>query len=173
LPELPDPDDPKSAHPQGLYVMFDSPDGQSHMNRMRAVNPTQVARGGLIIPTFTAELAEQHAPLQILEANPKFYAYAGEDTATFEAAVKRLVLVKLNVKKKARQLVIGGISAGLEENVKQEMTFVEVKNGVLMMAPAKPLVPGEYALYEAGTWQHGALVQDGGEYFDFGVAAKP
>jgi hypothetical protein len=169
----PDPDDPNSPHPQGIYMMADDATGQSHMTRMREIDPTQVIRGGFLSVKFTAELPDEQAPLQVVDATPRFYAYAGADSASFEAAVKRLALVKLNSMKKTRQLVIGGLNAGLEDNVKQEMKVVEVRSGVLMMSPAKPLVPGEYALYEAGTWQRGAMAQQGGEYFDFGVEAKP
>lgn len=167
-----DPDLPESPHSKGVYVMADAADGQGHIKKLVFVDPKQVVRSGMVFYDFTAQLDGPHASLQIVDENPVFFAYAGEDVDSFEKAIKSLALVKLDVKKKVRELHIGGTNAKLDEGVQRAVTIVPFKPGIFKISLVRPLEPGEYAFYEAGTWQHGAMFQNGGGYLEFGVQDK-
>ena len=175
-----DPSDPESMHPAGVYTLVHGADG-AHMTKLANVSATRVKGAPVsnFVPAgikFVAILDGAHAAVAIQDANPTFYIYQADADATADAFVKELVIVAFEQKAKSREVVIGRsnyrTTPGVDDKAKLGCTVVRVKPGIYKVTVAKPISAGEYAFYKAATWKPG-YDQDGGSFYEFGVAGKP
>jgi len=159
---------PESLHAPGVYALVHKADGD-HMVKLSYVLPKLVTFAATKHKAF---LDGTHASIEFQDSNPTFYIYPAEADATGDVFIKSLVMVKLSEEKQARGLVIGRTywtdKPGVDDNVKQESTTVQIKPGVYKTTLTKSLPPGEYAFYKADTKD-----TDGGSYYEFGIGGKP
>ena len=172
-----DPDSPKSPHSPGIYAFSLGSDGKNHLAKLaqvyaKEVKMTQVFMGY----KYIADVDAPHASVELAGADIEFYAYLGNDKATGAVLVRELSLIQFTVKKKEREAVIArvkitGAKPGADQKATEGFTSSEIVPGVYKLTLMKPLPMGEFAFYQAGTFQAGGAEQDGGSYFEFGVQA--
>lgn len=138
-----------------------------------------------------AVLNNPHAMLQILDSKPTFYFYfettgsglGGSGFGYFSVATSanEFVLVRTEVKKATRELVVGqfnafGAQGGVQDKSMVPFDFERVSPGTYKVVPRTDLKGGEYCFFYGGSTpiaSYGFVgPMGGGKVFDFGVASK-
>jgi hypothetical protein len=191
-----DPNDPTSAHDAGIYL-FEAKDGQRLMTQLEPSISTQSKSGGFLKYAVTygiakikskAVIANNSARLQLNHARPVFYfyfevknaglsnsgnAYSGSSTSPNE-----FVLVKMDQKKDARELVVGqanlfGAESGTLDKYSRAFDYEKIAPGVYKVTPRADLDDGEYGFFYGGSTPIAAYGYFGAgispKIFDFGI----
>jgi hypothetical protein len=181
------PNDPKSTHEPGIYMMDKGTlveinptvfSGTKMSWWKRALDPT-----GLRKTAWRATVRGTSANAQISSSRPEFYFYFDKSSNPayagwfwwFSAASSpgEFTLVKMEQKSKTREAVLGEFNAykmstGARDKDIVEFTFEKVRPGAFKAVPKTDLTPGEYCFYYAATPQ--GLGFAGGKIFDFSIA---
>jgi hypothetical protein len=198
-----DHNDPMTPHDPGIYYVEES--GPSP--RLVLLEPTvytQAKSGGFFKMALTYGIAKakskavlngSHAQLRVQGGKPTFYFYfettsaglGGSGFGYFSVATSanEFVLVRTEVKKVSRELVIGqfnyyGSQSGLQDKSMVPFDFEKLSPGVYKVVPKNDLEGGEYCFFYGGSTPMatygmlGSMVggTGGGKVFDFGVSAN-
>ena len=171
----PNPDDPATVHPPGIYMLATAKDGKVHLEKLDHINPKQTKTSGTFLSGMTYGITKAHvkvavdgakANVETTDTNPIFYAYIPEVESFNGAAqnIRDFDLIKLDPKATTREVNTAtispwGSSSGTDQKAKQGFTPEPVKTGIYKMTLLQPLPAGQYAFQ---TQNYGAL-------FDFGV----
>jgi hypothetical protein len=191
-----DPNDPVAAHEAGIYL-FEEKNGERLMKQLEPSISTQSKSGGFLTHAMTygiakikskAVLANNSARLQLNNARPVFYfyfevknaglsnsgnAYSGSSTSPNE-----FVLVKMDQKKNARELVVGqvnlfGAESGTLDKYSRAFDYEKIAPGVYKVIPRTDLDDGEYGFFYGGSTPIAAYGYFGAgispKIFDFGI----
>jgi hypothetical protein len=171
----PDPNDPMSPHPIGIYWK----PNQGTDKRLMRLEPYTYSQSrcgaGIMKMTCKIIITGDRAALRVTEAAPEFWFYfaTGQDafSASGPSSTDDFVLARLEKKSNERQLAVGqggvtGIKAGVRPQDKVAVESKQVAPGIYQVRPSKPLEPGEYAFLRAAVTMESA---SGGKVFDFGV----
>ena len=174
-PAAPDPDDPTTVHPPGIYMMATAKDGKVHLEKLDHINPKQTKTSGTFLSGVTYGIAKAHikvaidgskANVETTDTNPIFYAYIPEVESFNGAAqnIRDFDLIKLDPKSTTREVNTAtispwGSSSGTDQKAKQGFTPEPLKPGIYKMTLLQPLPSGQYAFQ----------TQNYGAFFDFGV----
>lgn len=162
-----DPNDPMAEHEPGIYF-YEEKDGQRSMTQIDPSLYRKAKAGGMFTSALTygikkikfrAVLAGQNAKLQVSAAQPVFYFYISGATP------KEFALVKMDVKKDSRQVIISeanifGAEAGLQDKAVHPIEYEKIAPGVFKVWPKSPLPNGEYGFLPGATTERA---------YDFGV----
>jgi hypothetical protein len=178
----PDPNDPLSPHPPGIYYVRKNPGGRS----MVLLEPTVYSggkSGGVLKHAMTSGFSKMkwkavvqgsRANLRLTESRPTFYFYFEERAGTLGSASSpnEYVLARMESKKDERELIVGqmsafGASTGTRSKDTISFDFQKVKPGIYKVDSRTDIEPGEYCFFYAGGTQ--ALGATGGKLFDFGI----
>lgn len=190
------PNDPTAPHDSGIYLLKEN-DNTKVMIQMDPSVYTQAKSGGFFKSAMTygiakvkskAVLAGRQANLQMDNAKPVFYFYFDTKSAGLSSAgnvyqgvsvsPNEFVLVKMDVKKNSRELVVGqfnsfGASSGALDEFVQPFDYEKVAPGIYKVTPKKDLKEGEYGFFYGGTTPlatYGYFGAVGGsKIFDFGI----
>lgn len=186
---------PNVPHYPGIY-MFGAQDNR--MFRLQATASNQAKSGGIFgfvasngIATLSmkATIPGQHARIKSGSTQPVFYMFFDESVpaaaapspwgtgaAATTVSPNELSLVRLNVKKRAREaryssLNIAGKKTGVMDKDRIDFEVDQVRPGVFKVIPSEGLAPGEYAFIQAVA---GGSVSDSqgarnGRLYDFAV----
>ncbi|MEM4203818.1 MAG: hypothetical protein QXS54_07095 [Candidatus Methanomethylicaceae archaeon] len=182
-----DSNNPLAPHDPGIYWL------SKNDNKMVQLEPTvysQGKSGGLFVSAVThgivqskwkAVVQRPRAQLRIAETQPEFWFYFEEkshglsDTGFFTKASSpnEFVLVLMERKKNSRELIVAQSGAyrhsvGPRSEDVIPIRFEKVAPGVYKVVPERPLKPGEYCFFYAGTavtWWTAST----GKLFDFGI----
>lgn len=196
VPPKGDPNDPHSPHDPGIYLLRQR-NGQPEMVQLETSVYTQSKSGGFFASAMTygiakiqskAVLTGDRAKLQIDDARPVFYFYfevtnAGlSSTANAYTAAttspNEFVLVKTDVKKNSRELVVGqfnafGVQSGTLDKYSRPFDYDKLAPGIYKVTPKEPLTDGEYCFFYGGSTPmagYGFFNPGGGnKVFDFGI----
>ncbi|ADQ79343.1 hypothetical protein Palpr_1196 [Paludibacter propionicigenes WB4] len=182
--------DPNATHESGLYYLMVN-DGKTEMKPVEPTVCSQTKMGSGIMTQLTYGIAKTKfkstldgsmARLQIFEAKPVFYFYFEKGQSLNDAtsswfssssSPNEFILVKLDVKKKNREFVIGsvnaysGVSMGVDDKLRIRFDVEKLKSGVYKVTPKDSLEPGEYCFMSAGNST--TSTGTGGKVFDFGI----
>jgi hypothetical protein len=191
-----DPNDPASAHEAGIYL-FESKDRQRLVTQLEPSISTQSKSGGFFKSAMTygiakikskAVIANNSARLQLNSVRPVFYfyfevknaglsnsgnAYSGSSTSPNE-----FVLVKMDQKKNARELIVGqanlfGAESGTLDKYSRPFDYEKLAPGVYKVTPRSDLDDGEYGFFYGGSTPIAAYGYFGAgispKIFDFGI----
>jgi hypothetical protein len=191
-----DPNDPLSPHDPGIYLLKERK-GQREMVQLESSVYTQSKSGGFLKSAMTygiakvqskAVLAGERAKVQIDNGRPAFYFYfevtnAGlSSTAnaftTTTTSPNEFVLVKTDVKKNSRELVVGQFNAfggqsGTLDKYARVFNYEKLGPGIYKVSPKDDLDDGEYCFFYGGSTPmagYGFFSAGGGQrVFDFGI----
>lgn len=166
-----DPNDPLASHEPGVYF-YEEKDGQKAMTQIDPSLYRKAKAGGMFTSALTygikkikfkAVLAGPHAKLQLSSGQPVFYFY------TPGATPKEFALVKMDVKKDSRQVIISeanifGAEAGLQDKAVHPIEYEKIAPGVFKVWMKTPLPAGEYGFLPGATAERA---------YDFGVTVAP
>lgn len=189
----PDPSNPLSPRPYGIYMYEDTADGKRMTQMMPAVSQQNRTGGGFTasITPFglgkvktKANLPGTAAKTQIQNTRPVFYFYldnqsGGLNTASgIPATPNEFALIRFNVRSDNREVTIAkanayGAKGGLSDEYVVEFTAEDMGNGIYKVTPTKDLKNGEYAFYLLNSGNSNASAAVGAKFFDFGVKVKP
>lgn len=185
-----DPHDPASAHEAGIYL-FEEKDGKRQMTQLEPSISTQAKAGGFFKSAMTygiakikskAVLANNSARLQLNTARPVFYFYfevknsglsnSGNVYSGSSTSPNEFVLVKMDQKKKSRELVVGqanlfGAESGTLDKYSRAFDYEKLAPGVYKVVPRVDLDDGEYGFFYGG-----ATPIAGYGYFGAGISPK-
>jgi hypothetical protein len=201
-----DPNDPMATHEPGIY--FYDPEAAQKLTVLEPTVYTATKSGGIFKSAITYGIAKikskavlpgREAHFQIRNRKPTFYFYfaaaaAGNpvmpgypgypymqgnfDYFSMATSANEFVLVKVDVKKKSRELVVGQISAfgaggGVQDKAVREFDLERIRPGVYKVTPKEDLEPGEYAFFYGGntamaTYGFTGPI-GGGKVYDFGI----
>lgn len=185
-----DPHDPASAHEAGIYL-FEEKDGKRQMTQLEPSISTQGKAGGFFKSAMTygiakikskAVLANNSARLQLNTARPVFYFYfeiknsglsnSGNVYSGPSTSPNEFVLVKMDQKKNARELVVGqanlfGAESGTLDKYSRAFDYEKLAPGVYKVVPRVDLEDGEYGFFYGG-----ATPIAGYGYFGAGISPK-
>jgi hypothetical protein len=178
----PDPNNPAAPHEGGVWVVVE---GQMKQIDATSFGDTKMSTGGMMLPGgkshSTATLRGAHAPLQLSDPSPVFYAYfqkGGESYGPMmnpaPTSPNQLQLVRLEVKKDSRVMItgtmssFGGMQQGPDKKDIVDFTSTKVDSGIYKIVPVHPLQPGEYVFAPSGNGMMG-MMGGGGSVYDFGV----
>jgi len=169
-----DPNDPKSPHPTGIYVVR-TVDGKTTMATVGAslVTGVRTAGGWGVGWGGTAKsravLEGLSAPLQLSAGRPTFYFYLTAGMDSIASSPEQFALVQLELKKdkNERRLVVGkagwgGAKFGVDQKSMRPFSTEKIAEGIYKVTPDADLAAGEYAF----------VLPAGGSVsrmFDFGV----
>jgi len=185
----PDPNDPKSPHDGGIYWLPKERRDKSMVQLEPSVY-SQAKSGGMFKMAMTygiskakwkAVVGNPRANLRISESTPEFWFYFEEKShglsqsgpfLTGASSPNEFILARMERKGKERELVVGEIgafggSAGTRSGDTVTVDFQKIGPGIYKVMPNKPLAPGEYCFFYAGT--NMGMGMTGGKVFDFGV----
>lgn len=193
-----DANDPLADHEPGIYYQ-DEGGATPVLQLLEPTVYTQAKSGGFLKSALTygiakvkskAVLSGPAAVLRVRSPRPVFYFYFDEKTSSlggaglgyFSAATSanEFMLVRTEVKKNSRELVVGQFSAfgaqgGVQEKSIQPFDFEKLRPGVYKVTPRADLAPGEFCFFYAGatpTATYGySGPSGGGKVFDFGIDA--
>ena len=178
----------------GIY-MWHATDGGYRFTLLEPNAFTQTKTGGWVKTSLTYGIARSktkavlngaNASLYTVDPNVVFYfvfekksaglSDAGPGTTT--SSPNEFTLLRLQVTRKSREMVIGsmnayGASAGVDEERVVPFTTTRLRPGVYRVAPNAPLTLGEYAFTSTAAgvvFAPGFLAKD--RVFDFGVAER-
>ena len=191
-----DPNDPSAGREAGIYL-FESKDGQRLMTQLEPSISTQSKSGGFFQSAMTygiakikskAVIANNNAKLQIPTARPVFYFYfeiknaglsnSGNVYSGSSTSPNEFVLVKMDQKKNARELVVGqanllGAESGTLDKYSRPFDYEKLAPGVYKVTPKSDLDKGEYGFFYGGSTPIAAYGYFGAgispKIFDFGV----
>jgi hypothetical protein len=201
-----DPNDPLGPHEAGVYLMQVSGE-KKEMVQLEPSVYTQTKSGGLLKNALTYGMAKirskavlpgANAKLQIISARPVFYFYFEVKTSglsgsnnvySASTSPNEFVLVKLEEKKRSRELVVGqrnvfGAQSGTLDKDSRPFDYEKLAPGVYKVTPRQDLTRGEYGIFYGGsvpiapveqnpffpTQTFGHLGAPGGsKVFDFGI----
>jgi hypothetical protein len=182
--------DPDAVHESGIYYLIK----QQDKTQMTFVEPTvcsQTKYGSGMLTSMTYGIAKTKtravidggmARLQLDDKKPVFYFYFDAKTNslnsssswfTGSSSPNEFVLVKMDVKEKNRNFVIGsgnaysGTTFGVDEDYKVAFDIEKVKPGVYKVTPKTEQLSGEYCFLFAGSTS--AMGGGGQKVFDFGI----
>ena len=191
-----DPNDPISAHEAGIYLL-EVKEGERLMTQLEPSISTQSKSGGFFKSAMTygiakikskAVIANSSARVQLNNARPVFYfyfevknaglsnsgnAYSGSSTSPNE-----FVLVKMDQKKNARELIVGqanvfGAESGTLDKYSRAFDYEKLAPGVYKVTPRSELDDGEYGFFYGGSTPIAAYGYFGAgispKIFDFGI----
>jgi len=195
-PAKADPNDPAAPHEAGIYLM-EGKDGQRRMIQIDPSIYTQSKSGGFFKSAMTygiakvkskAVLRDAHAKLQIENPRPVFYFYfevqnaglssSGNTWGSSSTSPNEFVLVKTEVKKNSRELVVGEFNAfggqsGTLDKYVVPFDYEKLAPGVFKVWPKVDLKDGEYAFFYGGSAPlatYGFFGAGGSpKVFDFGI----
>jgi len=198
-PAKADPNDPTAPHEPGIYLLEEK-NGQRQMIQIDPSIYTQSKSGGWFSSTMTygiakvkskAVLREAHAKLQTENPRPVFYFYfevknaglsnSGSTWGSSSVSPNEFVLVKTEVKKNSRELVVGefnafGTQSGTLDKYVVPFDYERVAPGVFKVTPRGNLQDGEYCIFYGGSAPlatYGFFGAGGGsKVFDFGVKVQ-
>lgn len=187
-----------AAMPRESGVYLDEAPEQGH--RLVAIEPTvytQAKSGGFFKSAMTYGIAKvkskavlpgDRAQLRLTNAKPVFYFYFGTNTGNLNQAAaifavatnpNEFVLVRLQVRKNTRELIVGqanafGAQGGIQDEVSQPFESQKIAAGLYKVTPKAGLAPGEYCFLYGGATPvatYGfAGPMGGGKVYDFGLA---
>lgn len=185
----PDPDDPLSPHPPGIYYFRQSPPERRMVLLEPAVSSGEKGGGffktamtyGIAKSKFKLVVRGARAPLRVTEKHPTFYFYFDEKSNAFGSSTSLgaspsnpndFVLARMETKKDERQLVVGQMnmfstSSGMRSKDTLLLDIQKVGPGAYRVQPREDPEPGEYGFFYAGGAQ--MIGMTGGRVFDFGV----
>lgn len=193
-----DPNDPAAAHEAGVYVLKVS-DGQQQLIQLEASVYSQAKSGGLFKSAMTygiakvkskAVLAGDHAKAQFDTTRPTFYFYfevtnsglsnSGNIWQGASSSPNEFVLVKTEVKKNSRELVVGqmnafGAQSGALDKYVQAFDYDKIAPGIYKVTPKANLSDGEYCFFYAGSAAmptYGMASVGSPKVFDFGISVE-
>lgn len=171
----------------GIYLVVPG-GGRAGLTQLEPSVYSQSKAGGFFSSAMTygikkakikAVLSVAHARLQISERRPVFYFYfehrssglSGYGSGLFgpTTSPNEFVLLKMDVKKNTREVVIGeasmwGAQSGTMDKYAKAFDYEKVSPGVFKVTPRADLEPGEYC------FAYGAQIAAGAsKVFDFGV----
>jgi hypothetical protein len=186
-PAAPNPDDPRSPHDAGLWVLVNGKmteiEASSFSGQKMGAGSTMLTMG-MKKSHYKATLRNAHAVVQLSNPNPEFYFYFDKSpaapmmsfTGPPPTSPSGYQLVRLEVKKDTRETVLmsmgglgGGMSNGPEKKDLTDFSSAKIGSGIFKVTLSQPLKPGEYA-FTASSAGMGAMVA-GGQVYDFGVSA--
>lgn len=196
LPPKADPNDPHSPHEPGIYLLKER-NGQPEMVQLESSVYAQSKSGGFFASAMTygiakvkskAVLTGDRAKIQIDNARPVFYFYfevtnAGLSSVanaftTTTTSPNEFVLVKTDVKKNSRELVVGqfnafGAQSGTLDKYARPFDYEKLAPGIYKVTPKENLTDGEYCFFYGGSTPmagYGFFNPGGGnKVFDFGI----
>jgi len=180
--------DPNSSHESGVYYLMVN-DGKTEMKLLEPTVCSQTKMGSGIMTQLTYGIAKTKfkstidgsmSRLEVFEPKPVFYFYfekgqslnASTSWFSSSSSPNEFILVKLEVKKKNREFVIGsmnaysGVSMGVDDKIRIHFDVEKLKSGVYKVTPNVALDAGEYCFMSAGNSNPGGSV---GKVFDFGI----
>lgn len=191
-----DPNDPTSAHEAGIYL-FDDKDGKRLMTQLEPSISTQSKSGGFFKSAMTygiakikskAVIANNSARLQLSSGRPVFYFYfevknaglsnSGNVYSGPSTSPNEFVLVKMDQKKNARELVVGqvnvfGAESGTLDKHSRAFDYEKIAPGVYKVTPRVDLDDGEYGFFYGGSTPIAGYGYFGAglspKIFDFGI----
>ncbi|HLG17348.1 MAG TPA: hypothetical protein VJH03_23080 [Blastocatellia bacterium] len=190
-----DPNDPASPHEPGVYLLKETTD-RREMIQIEPSVYSQSKSGGFFKSAVTygiakvkskAVLAGNQAKIQVNHRRPVFYFYfevtqsglssSGNVWQGASTTPNEFVLVKTEVKKNSRELVVGefnafGAQSGTLDKYVQPFDYDKISPGVYRVTPRSDLADGEYCFYYGGsaaipTYGFGSVGSP--KVFDFGV----
>lgn len=194
----PDPSNPASPHEAGVYVMREK-NGQQELVQLEPSVYSQSKSGGFFKSAMTygiakikskAVLAGDHAKLQVDHQRPVFYFYfevknsglsdSGNVWRGASTTPNEFVLVKTEVKKNSRELVVGqmnafGAQSGTLDKYVQAFDYEKVAPGIYKVTPKANLSDGEYCFFYGGSAAmptYGMASVGSPKVFDFGVRVE-
>jgi hypothetical protein len=193
-PPEPFPADIGPNYAPGIYLLKQFPERWELVPVEPAVYTQAKASGawktalsrGVLKTHYKAVLPGAHADLQVDVPRPVFYfvfdvpnsslSYSGSVWQGLATSANEFVLVKMEVKKSSREIVVGasskytGDETGTREADLLPFEYERVEPGVYKVTPKRALPHGEYCFYYGGVPSgHGA--RGAAKVFDFGVAA--
>jgi hypothetical protein len=193
-PPVPFPADVGANYAPGIYLLKQYPEQWELLPLEPAVYTQAKASGawktalsrGVLKTHYKAVLPGAHANLQVDTAQPVFYfvfdvpgstlSYSGAGWQGLATSANEFVLVKMEVKKSGREIVVGSSSKytgdqnGTLADDLQPFEFVRLEPGVYKVTPKRPLPPGEYCFYYGGV-SGARAARSSPKVFDFGVKA--
>lgn len=193
-----DPNDPATPHEAGVYVLKES-EGRQQLIQLEASVYSQSKSGGFFKSAMTygiakikskAVLAGDHAQAQFDMARPTFYFYfevtnsglsnSGNVWQGASSSPNEFVLVKTEVKKNSRELVVGqmnafGAQSGALDKYLQAFDYEKIAPGIYKVTPKANLTDGEYCFFYGGsaampTYGMGSVGSP--KVFDFGIRVE-
>lgn len=196
IPSKPDPNNPSSPHEAGIYFSREE-DEQQELVQIDPAIYSQAKSGGFFTSAMTygiakikskAVIAGARAKLQVHNARPVFYFYfevtgaglsnSGHDWGGTSTSPNEFVLVRMEVKKNSRELVVGqmnafGAQSGALDKYVQPFDYEKLSPGIFKVTPKGNLTEGEYCFFYGGATPlptYGMIgATGGGKVFDFGV----
>ena len=190
-----DPGDPLSHHEGGIYYLKER-DGKRELIQIEASVYSQTKTGGMFAQAITygiakvkskAVLSTANAKLQIDQRRPVFYfyfevkntslSYSG-DIYSSSTSPNEFVMVKMDEKKKSRELVVGqynlfGAQSGTLDKYAVPFDYEKLAPGVYKVTPKVDLARGEYGMFYGGSAPIATYGYFGGpgssKVFDFGI----
>ena len=185
-----------SAHEAGIYLLQES-EGKKVMTQLEPSVSTQSKSGGFLKSAMTygiakikskAVLSNSNARLQIFTPRPVFYFYfevknsglsnSGNVYSGSSTSPNEFVLVKMDVKKNGRELIVGqfsvfGAESGTLDKYAQPFDYEKLAPGVYKVTPRVDLDAGEYGFFYGGSTPIAGYGYFGAgmspKIFDFGV----
>jgi hypothetical protein len=194
--------DPRAPHASGIYLLA-SEATPVKMVRIDATSSNQTKTGGMLGYALTGGIAKikintvvpgSSARVRTPAARPKFYFYFDQASSGLSGGApggfwlagpaspvtspNEFSLVRFNVKKDRREAAVGsfnlgGAKAGVQDNQRVPMTYVDVRPGVFEVTPQRDLPPGEYGFVYSSSTGGGIGMNAAGatmsRIFDFSV----
>lgn len=196
--------DPRAPHASGIYLLAER-NPPSKMVRIDATSSNQTKTGGILGYALTGGIAKikintvvpgSAARVRTVSPRPRFYFYFDQANSGLSSGApggfwiagpvsavtspNEFSLVRFNVKKDRREASVGsfnmaGAKAGVQDNQRVPITYVDVRPGVFEVTPQRDLPPGEYGFVYSSSTGGGIGVNAAGatmsRIFDFSIEA--